>query len=226
MAKTDRLDAGMIAHYAECYSSEIEPMKLSLEEEELLEQLSSRRGQLVGMRAAEKNRLKTPNLSGRLRKSCEKMVEVISKEIEDIEGQMNEIIERDKKLKEKQSLMESVIGVGRKVSRILLAELPELGSVNRKQIAALVGVAPYKHQSGKHSGESKIRGGRIEVRAVLYMAVLSAMRHNPSIKEFYEKLVGKGKKKKVAIVACMHKLLRILNAMLSKGESHRILKPA
>lgn len=221
MAKTDRLDAAMIAHYAECYSSEIEPMKLSSEEEELLEQLSSRRRQLIGMRAAEKNRLKTPNLSERLRGSCEKMIEVLSKEIEEIEGEIREIVERDKELKEKQSLMETVTGVGTKVSGILLANLPELGRVNRKQIAALVGVAPFKHQSGKYSGESKIRGGRSEVRSVLYMAVLSAKRHNPYIKEFYERLVEKGKKKKVAIVACMHKLLRILNTMLSKGESYQ-----
>jgi transposase len=117
--------------------------------------------------------------------------------------------------------LESAVGIGSKVSSALLAYLPELGRVNRKGIAALVGVAPFQYQSGKFKGQSKIRGGRCEVRSVLYMAVLSAKRHNPKIKAFYERLLERGKKKKVALVACMHKLLRILNAMLSKGEVYQ-----
>jgi transposase len=107
------------------------------------------------------------------------------------------------------------------VSEVLLAYLPELGRVNRKQIAALVGVAPFQYQSGRFKGQSKIRGGRSEVRSMLYMAVLSAKKYNPRIKGFYERLLQRGKKKKVALVACMHKLLRMLNAMLSKGETYQ-----
>jgi len=113
------------------------------------------------------------------------------------------------------------VGVGLGVSLALLSYLPELGGVNRKQIAVLVGVAPFQYQSGRFKGQQHIRGGRSDVRSVFYMAVLSAKKHDPNIKAFYERLLKKGKKKKVAFVACMHKLLRILNAMLSRGEVYQ-----
>src|SRR5882724_3171734 len=221
MAKTDRLDASMIAHYAECYAEEIEPMTEPSEDQALLQQLSTRRRQLVEMRVAEKNRLSLPSLSGRLRVSCKRVILVLSQEIEEIEEQIREIIQRSEEWREKQAVLESAVGIGSKVSSALLAYLPELGRVNRKGIAALVGVAPFQYQSGKFKGQSKIRGGRSEVRSVLYMAVLSAKKYNPKIKAFYERLLERGKKKKVALVACMHKLLRILNAMLSKGEVYQ-----
>ena len=221
LAKTDRLDASMIAHYAECYSEEIEPMKVSLEGQALLQQLSARRRQLVGMRVAEKNRLEKAGLSERLRVSCERMIRVISEEIEGIEEQIREVIQNNEEWKRKQMILETAFGVGSKVSSVLLANLPELGHVSRKQIAALVGVAPFQNQSGRFKGQQHIRGGRSEVRSVLYMAVLSAKKHDPKIKAFYERLVEKGKKKKVALIACMHKLLRILNAMLSKGVCYQ-----
>jgi len=221
MAKTDRLDASMIAHYAECYSEKIEPMTVFLEDQALLQQLSARRRQLVDMRAAEKNRLGLPGLSKRLRISYEKIIRVLSEEIEEIEEQIQGIIEGDEQWRKKQALLETVVGVGTRVSRVLLANLPELGRVNRKRIAALVGVAPYQHESGKFKGQQRIKGGRSEVRSVLYMAVLSAKEHNPEIRAFYERLLEKGKKKKVALVACIHKLLRILNAILSKWACYQ-----
>lgn len=221
LAKTDRLDASMIAHYAECYSQEIEPMTEPLGEQGLLQQLSSRRRQLVGMRAAERNRLGLPNSSEILRASCERIIAVLSQEIEEIEEQIQQIIRDNEQSRDRQAILESVMGIGLRVSQTLLAYLPELGKVNRKQIAALVGVAPFQYQSGRFKGQSKIRGGRSEVRSVLYMAVLSAKKYNPKIKAFYERLLERGKKKKVALVACMHKLLRILNAMLSKGEVYQ-----
>ncbi len=217
MAKTDRLDASMIAHYAECYCEEIEPMTVPLEGQALLQQLSARRRQLVKMRAAEKNRLGLPGVSEGVRTSYEKMISVLSEEIEEIEGQIQRVIEGNERWRKKQALLETAVGIGTRVSRVLLANLPELGGVNRKQIAALVGVAPFQYQSGKFKGQQHIKGGRSEVRSALYMAVLSAKKHNPEIKAFYERLLEKGKKKKVALVACMHKLLRMLNAMLSKG---------
>ena len=221
LAKTDRLDASMIAHYAECYSEEIEPMTMPLVDQALLGQLSSRRGQLVSMRAAEKNRLEKAGLSERLRVSCERMIRVISEEIEGIEEQIREIIQNNEEWRRKQMILETAFGVGSKVSSVLLANLPELGHVNRKQIAALVGVAPFQNQSGRFKGQQRIRGGRSGVRGILYMAALSAKKHDPRIKAFYERLVEKGKRKKVALVACMHKLLRILNAMLSKGVCYQ-----
>lgn len=221
LAKTDRLDAEMIAHYAQCYAQAIEPMTEPLEEQGLLQQLISRRRQLVDMRAAEKNRLVLPNISEILSASCEKIIAVLSQEIEEIEGRIEGIIRGNERWRQMRAVLKSIRGIGPRVSEVLLAYLPELGRVNRKQIAALVGVAPFQHQSGRFKGQSKIRGGRSEVRAMLYMAVLSAKKHNPRIKEFYERLLQRGKKKKVALVACMHKLLRMLNAMLSKGETYQ-----
>src|SRR3972149_2001786 len=179
------------------------------------------RGQLVSMRAAEKNRLEKAGLSERLRVSCERKIRVISEEIEGIEEQIREIIQNNEEWRRKQMILETAFGVGSKVSSVLLANLPELGHVNRKQIAALVGVAPFQNQSGRFKGQQRIRGGRSGVRGILYMAALSAKKHDPRIKAFYERLVEKGKRKKVALVACMHKLLRILNAMLSKGGCYQ-----
>jgi transposase len=222
MAKTDRLDASVIAHYAQCYSQEIKPMTEPLEEDqELLQQLITRRSQLVEMRAGEKNRLKTPNLTQEVQISCRKMISQLSQEIKEIEKQIEQIIECNEHRRKKKTILESAKGVGSKVSCVLLAYLPELGNVNRKQIAALVGVAPFQHQSGRFKGQQHIKGGRSEVRSALYMAVLSAKKHSPQIRELYERLLSKGKKKKVALVACMHKLLRILNAMVSKGEIYQ-----
>jgi len=218
LAKTDRLDASMISHYAECYSEQIEPMGKNALEQKLIKQLTSRRRQLVVMRASEKNRLSQPGLSQVIQTSCKSIIRMLSKEIESVEKKIGEVIKSDERLGKKREILESASGVGARISSVLLSNLPELGQVNRKRIAALVGIAPYQHQSGKFKGQQHIRGGRSEVRAALYLAVLSATKHNPRIKAFYESLLQKGKKKKVALTACMHKLLRILNAMISKQE--------
>lgn len=218
LAKTDSLDASMIAHYAECYSEKIEPMVNNTIEQELIKQLVSRRHQLVVMRASEKNRLSRPGISEVIKTSSKRIIRMLSKEIEGVDKRICEITRSDEEWTKRKKILQSVSGVGERVSTVLLSNLPELGRINRKQIAALVGVAPYKRESGKYKGQQRIQGGRSEVRAALYLAVLSAKKHNPPIRGFYERLVKKGKKKMVALIACMHKLLRILNAMISKQQ--------
>jgi transposase len=221
LAKTDSLDSSMIAHYAQCYSQEIVPQGVKSKDQEHLRQLVSRRSQLVKMRAAEKNRLEKNGFYQSVMASCKKMIEVMGKEIEEIEDQIKRVIREQKQWRQRQNILRTVKGIGPAVSWILLAKLPELGQVSRKKIAALVGVAPFQNQSGRLSKGQCIRAGRSEVRAALYLAVLSAMRHNPTIKGFYEKLLEKGKKKKVAQTACAHKLLRMLNAMVAKAECYK-----
>ncbi len=221
LAKSDKLDASVIAHYAECYSVKIEPMREPLEEQEFLHQLTSRRKQLVVMRGSEKARLGQPGVFEGIRKSCEKIIRLLSEEIEELERRIRGAIGENKEWRENQEILESAIGIGEKTSSVLLANLPELGRINHKKIAALVGVAPFQNESGRFKGQQKIRGGRSEVRAALYMPALSAIRHDPRIRALYERLLEKGKKKKVAITACMHKLLRMLNAMLSKRQCYQ-----
>jgi transposase len=220
LAKTDRVDASMIAHYAQCYSEEIEPKEKTSGDQELLSQLISRRQQLIKIRAGEKNRMEKKGFCNSVRVSCRKIIGVLSKEIEKIEEQIRRVIEKKRQWTEKQRIMRTVKGIGVKVSWTLIGKLPELGRANRKEIAALVGVAPFKNESGKIKKQQSIRGGRSAVRAALYMAILSATKHNPTIRNFYERLLEKGKKKKVAQTACAHKLLRMLNAMVAKGESY------
>jgi transposase len=221
LAKSDKLDASVIAHYAEVYSAKIKPMTESLGKQELLHQLSSRRRQLVVMRGAEKARLGQPGAYEGIRQSCERIIRNLSEEIEELERQIRDAIGQEQQWRENQELLESAVGIGEKTSSVLLANLPELGKINRKKIAALVGVAPFQNESGRFKGQQKIKGGRSEVRAALYMAALSAIRHDPRIRALYERLLERGKKKKVAITACMHKLLRMLNAMLSKRECYQ-----
>jgi transposase len=221
LAKSDKLDASVIAHYAEVYSMKIKPITEPLEKQELLHQLSSRRGQLVVMRGAEKARLGQPGTFEGIRHSCERIVRNLSEEIEELERQIRDAIGQEQQWRENQEILESAVGIGEKTSSVLLANLPELGKINRKKIAALVGVAPFLNESGRFKGQQKIKGGRSEVRAALYMAALSAIRHDPRIRALYKRLLEKGKKTKVAITACMHKLLRMLNAMLSKRQCYQ-----
>ncbi|MDA2921310.1 IS110 family transposase [Desulfobacterota bacterium AH_259_B03_O07] len=221
LAKSDKLDASVIADYAECYSVKIEPMREPLEKQEFLHQLTSRRKQLVVMRGSEKARLGQPGAFEGIRKSCEKIIRLLSEEIEELERRIRGAIGEKKEWRENQEILESAVGIGEKTSSVLLANLPELGRINHKKIAALVGVAPFQNESGRFKGQQKIKGGRSEVRAALYMPALSAIRHDPRIRALYERLLEKGKKKKVAITACMHKLLRMLNAMLSKRQCYQ-----
>ncbi len=176
-------------------------------------EILARRRQVVGMLTAEKNRLGAATTKP-VRKRIEAHVRWLEKELERTDGDLEEAIEKSPTWRENEELLRGVPGVGPVLARTLLAELPELGSLAPKQLAALVGVAPLNRDSGAFRGRRAVWGGRATVRAALYMGALVATRHNPQIKESYERLLAAGKPKKVALVACMRKLLLVLNAVL------------
>lgn len=218
LAKTDAIDARMLAQLAEAIARhpkrEAFIKTLPNAEQQELQALVLRRKQLLGMLQAEEQRL---SISHRVaRRSIEKLIKAIRKQIDDTETAMAQHIERHHS--ELSSLLQSTDGVAMKTTAVLIAELPELGRLNRGQICALVGVAPFNDDSGKTRGRRRIRGGRSHVRRALYMATLAATRFNPIIAGFYKRLVAAGKLKKVALVACMRKLLTILNAMVRTGK--------
>lgn len=215
LAKTDRIDAQILAHFAEAVSPT--PKAVPEEEAYIFGAILARRRQLVEMLTAETNRSGTaPRAVG---KRIEAHVRWLEKELKRTDDDLDEAIQKSPTWRENAALLRSVPGgVGPVLCRTLLAELPELGTLTHKQLAALVGVAPLNRDSGTMRGKRAVWGGRSGVRAALYMAALVATRHNPAIREFYERLVAAGKPKKVALVACMHKLLIILNAMLK----HRV----
>ena len=210
LAKTDRIDAEVLARFAEAIRPPLRPLpdKVSLE----LRSLIARRRQLIEMMVAEKNRLSTASKA--VRKRIEAHIRWLETELDRADKDLDQSIRQSPIWQEHQDLLRSVPGIGPVVSRTLLAELPELGRLNRKQIAALVGIAPLNCDSGTFRGRRGIWGGRATVRAVLYMAALVASRRNSVIRNFYKRLREKGKAPKVALVACMHKLLTILNAMI------------
>ena len=210
LAKTDRIDAEVLAHFAEVIRPPLRPLpdKVSLE----LRSLIARRRQLIEMMVAEKNRLSTASKA--VRKRIEAHIRWLETELDRADKDLDHSIRQSPIWCENEDLLRSVPSVGPVVSRTLLAELPELGRLNRKQIAALVGIAPLNCDSGTFRGRRGIWGGRATVRAVLYMAALVASRRNSVIRNFYKRLRDKGKAPKVALVACMHKLLTILNAMI------------
>jgi transposase len=214
LAKTDSLDAQVLAHFAAAL--EPEPRPISSGEAEELEALLSRRRQVIGMLTAEKNRLHMARKP--VRGSVKAHINYLEKELTEIESNLQGRIQESPVQRTKDRLLRSVPGVGPNLSTTLLVELPELGSLNRKQIAALVGVAPLNRDSGTLRGKRTVWGGRGQVRAALYMAALVATRFNPAIREYYARLCSAGKPKKVALTACMRKLLVILNAILK----HRI----
>lgn len=208
-AKTDALDAHVLADFGKAMHPDIWQMKSDLEEQIGLR--ITRRRQLIGIRTEEKNRLTTAhpdNLPG-----IKRHLAWLKTEIASVEEELEHLAQADPALQEKIACLQSVPGVGPITALTLIAEMPELGLANRKQIAALAGVAPYNRDSGNHTGHRHTYGGRSSVRSVLYLAALSATRHNPKIKEFYQRLLMNGKEKKVALTACMRKLLVILNAM-------------
>lgn len=211
LAKTDRLDAGVLALYAERLKPPVR--ELPTPQQRALEDLVARRAQMVGMLTMEKNRLQQAS-SPRIRKSIEAIVKALLKQIDDAEGDIAEQIEDSPIWKEAAERMDSVPGVGFKTVCVLLGALPELGTLSRQRIGALAGLAPVNRDSGKMRGKRAIAGGRADVRTALYMAALSAVRHNPVLKEFYTRLVEAGKPKKVALTAAAHKLLTILNAIM------------
>jgi transposase len=215
LAKTDPIDARMIADFAQAIRPEVRP--LGTEEQQLIKALVTRRRQLIDMQTAEKNRRTSinPELLPRL----EKHLDWLETELAEIEADLNDWIDQNAQWREKRTSLESVPGVGKVTSFTLLAELPELGTLSRQKIAALVGLAPFNRDSGRFRGRRHIFGGRSDVRSVLYMAALSGIRYNPVLKAFYDRLTAKGKLPKVAITACMRKLLTILNAIVRDGTA-------
>ncbi len=221
LAKTDTIDAQVLAHFAAVIKPE--PRPISDEKAEELEAILARRRQVVDMLTAEKNRLHIARKP--VKEEIRAHVDYLEKRLADIESNLSGRIQESPAQKMKDELLRSVPGVGPTLSITLLVDLPELGSLNRKQIAALVGVAPLNRDSGTFRGKRSVWGGRGQVRAALYMATLTAARHNPVIKQFYTRLCEMGKAKKVALVACMRKLLIILNSMLKHRVPWRFNQP-
>jgi transposase len=217
LAKTDAIDARTIAEYLQSISTELRPLKD--EEQVRFSALITRRRQIIAMIVSEKNRLSTAHKT--FVSAINKHIKFLDKSLSDIDSEIKDFINKTPLWKESNSILQSVPGIGATTASILMAELPELGKLNRQQIAALVGLAPYNRDSGHLKGKRMIRGGRTQTRNALYMATLVASNHNPVIKLFYEKLCKAGKVFKVAIVACMRKLLTILNAMLKSNTPWR-----
>jgi len=222
LAKTDKIDAGMLAFFGE--ATRPEPRQLPDEQTQELQGVLVRRRQLMDMLVAEKNRLQMSH--PRVRERVNEHIAWLEAELDQIDKDLNQQLRASPLWREKEDLLRSVKGIGPVTATTLLAELPELGHLNRKKIAALVGVAPFNCDSGKMRGKRAIWGGRACVRHALYMAALSATRYNPVIRQFYRHLLDAGKMPKVALVACMRKLLTILNAILRSGTSWQPLLAA
>ena len=219
LAKTDRVDAGLLAHLGEALKPDLRSLPTAQQQE--FEALLTRRRQLVDMLVAEKNRLQQVRRIKRVAKELQAHIEWLEKRLRQSDKDLRQKLESSAVWRVNDELLQSVPGIGDITSQTLLASLPELGKLSNKEIAALVGLAPYARESGSKRGVRRIRGGRGGVRAVLYMATISATRFNPVIKTFYERLVKAGKKKKVALVACMRKLLTILNAIIKEQKPWR-----
>lgn len=210
-AKTDPIDAAVIAAFVKATQPEIRPLADAATR--ALSGLVDRRRQVVQMLVAEKNRLRMAS-SKPAEKSIKRIVAALERELVSLDANMDGLIRMSPLWRVREALLTSVPGVGRVVARTLLAEMPELGSLDRRQIASLAGLAPWTRQSGKWKGKSFIGGGRARLRAALFMAALAAAKHNPALKAFRDRLVDAGKPKIVALVATMRKLLTILNAII------------
>jgi transposase len=217
LAKTDKLDAKLLAHFAAAVRPPVRT--LPSDEEEQLTGLLTRRRQIVDMLTVEKNRLHTVRPA--MRSDIEEHITWLQEKLSKLDEEIDQFVQATPLWKEKDAILRSVPGVGRVTSSTLLGMLPELGKLNRQQIAALVGVAPVNKDSGRKQGKRRVYGGRADVRSVLYMAALAAKKYNPVIKKFYERLIKQGKEKKVALTACMRKLLVILNVMMRTNEPWR-----
>jgi len=217
LAKTDRIDAGVLALFAERVRPEVRP--LPNEEAQELDAVLTRRRQLLEMLTAERNRLGQVAGRGRrpVKKSLKAHIAFLERELRVADTDLGAMVRASPAWREKDDLLRSVPGVGPVLSLTLLADLPELGRLSRREVAKLAGVAPLARDSGTLRGHRYVHGGRASVRAVLYMAALVATRRNPVIRAFYERLLAAGKPKKLALVACMRKLLTILNAMARSG---------
>lgn len=213
LAKTDRIDAQILARFGEMVRPEVRPLK-----DEQIQELSaliSRRRQIVDMLTAEKNRL--TSAPKRIQKDIKAHIQWLEKRLDNVDDEIQKRIKASPIWREKEAILQSVPGVGPVLTASLLCDLPELGRLNRRQVAALVGVAPLNRDSGLFRGKRKVWGGRANIRAVLYMATLSSVRANSVLKLFYNRLCGEGKPPKVALTACMRKLITILNSMIKNN---------
>jgi transposase len=210
-AKTDPIDAAVIAHFAE--ATRVEPRPLPDEATQLLADLVARRRQIVAMIGAERQREKRATAK-RLKKSIARLIKAMEKELTSVDTDLDDAMHASPLWREKEDLLASVPGIGPVIARSLIAELPELGRLTRKQIAALAGLAPWTRQSGQWRGKSFIGGGRTAVRTALFQGAMVASRHNPVLKSFFHHLTAAGKPKMVALIAIARKLLTILNAIL------------
>jgi len=210
-AKTDAIDAYVLARFAQIVQPK--PKSFANGQTEELADLVSRRRQLTDLRTQETNRMETVR-HPRVRKSIRKMIKTLDYQIKELDELIEQHIQADDNFRQKDQILRSTPGIGPQTSAMLLSHLPELGQLNRQEIAALVGVAPFDFRSGSFIGKSRIYGGRKDIRSVLYMAALSAMRCNPIIHNFSERLYDEGKVFKVVVTACMRKLLVILNSMV------------
>lgn len=215
LAKTDRLDAQVLMRFAQA----MQPEPRAVQSEEMLElqALIGRRRQLIEMLTMEKNRLRLARKQ--IKRSLMRVIRVLEQQLQDTDKDLGGMLRECGVWREKVELLESVPGIARVTSVNLLATLPELGTLNRRQISALAGVAPFNRDSGGWQGKRSIYGGRAAARSALYMAALVGSRHNPILKEFYQRLRKAGKPAKVALTACMRKLLTIINVMLKEGRS-------
>jgi len=214
-AKTDPIDAALIARFAHDTKPDVRPLPDAATQ--LLADLVARRRQIIEMIVAEKNRERRTAVK-RIRKSIARLIGALEKELAEIDAEIDTGVRGSPAWREKEDLLASVPGVGPVTARSLIAELPELGSLDNKQIASLAGLAPYTRQSGQWKGKSMIGGGRKSVRSALFLAALVASRHNPVLKAFRERLVAAGKPKMVAAIAVARKLLTILNAILRDNK--------
>jgi transposase len=214
LAKTDAIDADVLAEFGEKIRPELRAV--ATEATQHIEAICTRRRQVVSMLAAEKNRIHTAPSS--VRAVIKKHIQWLEKHIEELENDLDKQIRSTPAWRDKDDLLRTCKGIGPITSHTMLACLPELGTLDRGKIAALVGVAPFNNDTGKYRGPRHVQGGRADVRSVLYMATLAAIRFNAPIRTFHQRLIAAGKLKKVAITACMRKLLTILNAMLRTNK--------
>lgn len=209
LAKNDQIDARTLAHFGEALHPPATVFASEAEQE--LQDLVSRRRQLVEMMSAEKNRR---SILRRVPEDLEDHITWLQERIQQIDAEIERLSQTQSEWRAQRDLLQSVPGIGPVIASTLIAALPELGKLKDKRISALVGVAPFNYESGKFQGKRRIWGGRAAVRSALYMGAMVAVRYNPVLKVFYERLLAAGKAKKVALVACMHKLLRVLNAII------------
>lgn len=222
LAKTDRIDAEVLALFGERIQPQLRALPNEIERK--LQETLARRGQLLGLRTMESNRLQQAH-APKVQASHRAVIRTLNEQLRQLDDELDDLVKTSPAWQEKVGRYQSTPGIGPQTARCLVAELPELGSCSRQEIASLVGLAPMNHDSGARQGKRSIAGGRPTVRKALYMAAVSAARCNPVIRQAYQRLRQGGKPFKVAIVACMRKLLIILNAMQRKGQSWQQFNP-